>query len=526
MELQPAVLFEAVMDDTAACYTDTSTSGFAAQVLRRTILKKCSDSRLKDAGDRAIDQFIDRARSPIPIVEGLEFARGFLHQSLWAIEPEELVRGMRPGPGSSIQMFQKSTSCYMKIAHGRPTVSSFDAYKTYLYLLENYDPCWYAAEILRRKSYGAPVVVNHNRVTTVPKTNEIDRVIAVEPTINSILQQGVKSCLETRLSALGIDLGTQPDINRALARKGSLDGSLSTVDFSAASDSISRALVTSIFPKDVAELVLEVSSPNFQVRGELLSNERIALSMGNAITFPLQTFVFLSLVYQVYQKRGIPFRVGDNVAVFGDDVILDTDACADFLALAERVGFTPNPEKTFSSGEFRESCGADWLCGRNVRGVYCKTLKDLGSVVSLRNQLAAWSMRHMCPLSKTLRYLDRYLCRRGYALRVPLSAPIDSGIRVLKGQATFDRELYCLTVPYLCVLPPKKRPARKYSRVHPGFVTLGHLLGGLRSGMLCERPLSGTARSKKPFHFYMWGAPIESERWMYDYSRTSSGIVA
>lgn len=526
MELQPAVLYKAVMDDTASSSAVDDTSGFAARVLRETILKKCRDSRSSDAGDKAIDQFLDRARSPLPPLPDLGFARGFLHSHLWACEPEEIVEGMRPGPGSSLKMESKSTSAYMKIAHGCLTTSSFELYQVYLYLLMEYDQCWYSAEILRRAHYGHPEVVNHNKVVCVPKTSKIDRVIAVEPTLNTVMQQGAKSALERRLSRLGIDLATQPDKNRHLSRLGSMGHGLCTIDFTAASDSISRSLVQSLIPEDWYYLLSLVASPNFSVRGVIIEADRIMLSMGNATTFPLQTLIFLALAYQVYAELGEDFKVNENVAVFGDDVIVTERCCARFLELAQSVGFTPNPEKTFFSGSFRESCGADWYNGVNVRGVYVRTLRDIGSVLSLRNQLAAWSYRHNIGLPLALRYLDRYLCKRGYALRVPLSAPIDSGIRVRKGQATFDNMLYCFTVPRLCVLPPKQRSARKWTRVHPGFITLGHLLGGLRSGMLMERPLSGTRRRRMDFQFYDWETPVPAEQWMYDCCRISAGFVA
>lgn len=526
MELQPAALYQAVIDDTASCAAVDDTSGFAARVLRTTILKKCRDNRSESARIIAINHFCGRARSATPTLPDLSYARGYLHRLLWAIEPEEVVDGMRPGPGSSIDMHWKSTSCFTKIAHGNPTVSSFELYQTYLYLLENYDPCWYSAEILRRNRYGAPRVVNYNRVVCVPKTSEIDRVIAVEPTINSIMQQGVKFALERRLKSVGIDLATQPDKNRHMARLGSMGYGLATVDFTAASDSISRSLVQSLVPRDWFETLVDVSSPSFKVDDEIINADRIMLSMGNATTFPLQTLIFLSLVYQVYAEKGERFAVNETVAVFGDDVILLQHCCERFLELASSVGFLPNPEKTFFSGEFRESCGADWLNGRNVRGVYCRSLKDIGSVLSLRNQLAAWSYRHSVSLPRTLRYLDRYLCKRGFALRVPHSAPIDSGIRSRKGRAVFDKTLYCLVVPRLCVLPPKQRSARRLIRVHSGFVTLGHLLGGLRGGMLMERPLSGPRSGRKKFQFYNWDDPMSGERWMYDCSRTSAGFVS
>lgn len=153
-------------------------------------------------------------------------------------------------------------------------------------------------------------------------------------------------------------------------------------------------------------------------------------SMGNAFTFPLQTMIFACVLHGCYRAYGIkPVRIGgsaDNWGVFGDDIICRTEVFDLLCRTLAHAGFSVNMEKSFNQGLFRESCGQDFHFGYNVRGVYCKSLRDIGDYYSLINRLNHWSATHGVPLPRTISYLLKKVPFNG----VPFDESDDAGIKV------------------------------------------------------------------------------------------------
>lgn len=225
-------------------------------------------------------------------------------------------------------------------------------------------------------------VVEGCRVTTVDKDAKTDRVIAIEPTGNCFLQLGVGQYIRKRLKRRGIDLDNQ-GTNQFLAWLGSLDGSLATVDLSSASDSVSREVVWQLLPYDWACLLDALRSPSAFVNGEWLELEKFS-SMGNGFTFELETLLFWAISDAVMEVMG---ELG-AVAVYGDDIILPTQCLATLLEVLDTLGFSPNKEKTFGSGYFRESCGKHYWDGSDVTPVYQKeVLTDIAEDIRYCNRI-------------------------------------------------------------------------------------------------------------------------------------------
>jgi hypothetical protein len=131
--------------------------------------------------------------------------------------------------------------------------------------------------------------------------------------------------------------------------------------------------------------------------------------MGNGFTFPFQTLLFASIVHACYRLLGIPLKFDDdgpsNFGVFGDDIIVRSDAY-EFVCQALRVlGFVVNDGKSFNSGHFRESCGEDWWMGHNVRGLYIRKLNTSADVYSCINRIVRWSARTGIFLPKSVALL-------------------------------------------------------------------------------------------------------------------------
>lgn len=301
----------------------------------------------------------------------------------------------------------------------------------------------WGTELVRDSKFGVEQV-QASRFHVVPKTVSIGRAICIEPSLNMFFQKGTQFLLELVLhKKWGIDLSDQQTINGELARIGSISGRFGTLDLSSASDTISTKMLRWALPRGVFDILSVMRTPRCIIEEEEVELHLFS-SMGNAFTFPLQTMLFLACVEAVYNCRGISLqkrrvvntmrdgklescRTLGNFAVNGDDIIVVADAYKDVCRLLELLGFIPNLAKSFNTGYFRESCGADWYQGHGVRGVYCKTLETQQDFTSLINRLVEWSVVHEILLTNTLRFLRGFL--RG-VLYVPFYEDDSAGVKV------------------------------------------------------------------------------------------------
>jgi hypothetical protein len=230
------------------------------------------------------------------------------------------------------------------------------------------------------------VTIAPGKLSFVPKDCTKHRSIVVEPILNGLLQKGIGDYMKHRLKLHGLDLSDQTR-NQKLARKGSIDGSLATIDLSMASDCISRGLVWSLLPSPWADLLDSARSDQVTykhpISGEILNFviEKFS-SMGNAYTFELESLIFYSLVSGVCQHLRIS---PSDISVYGDDIICPVAAYPLLSQVLEDCGFVLNRNKTFSTGPFRESCGTDYLEGIDIRPFYLKTLISERTLYSMHN---------------------------------------------------------------------------------------------------------------------------------------------
>lgn len=210
-----------------------------------------------------------------------------------------------------------------------------------------------------------PMYVPGNRFTTVPKDAEKDRGIAVEPSINIFYQLGYGRAIRRRLRDAGINLRLGQEIHKRVACEASISGALATMDLSNASDTICSNLVKLLLPANWFESLNDLRSKKtfFQGRWHLL--EKFS-SMGNGFTFELETLIFAILVLAL-DPSGEDLILGENVFVYGDDIIVPTTYSRAVIATLSFFGMSVNKRKTFVDGPFRESCGGDYFYGVDVR---------------------------------------------------------------------------------------------------------------------------------------------------------------
>lgn len=329
------------------------------------------------------------------------------------------------GPGSSLGC--NSESFYTKLFDSRITATDEFLLTLYRGAISESDT-WAHAELRRFTKFGFEKV-HGNRLFFVPKNAEISRTCCTEPAINMLLQQSLGAflchCLER---SFRIKLDEQPTHNREMARVGSIDGSLGTIDLRSASDSISWSLIKKICPNNLLGYFRLFRSPTAELPNGDRVDLRMISTMGNGFTFPLQTIIFACAVRAVYQEKGIPSSCPrTQFGVFGDDIVVRREAYADVVNLLTRLGFKVNDTKSFNTGPFRESCGYDWYTGTFVRGVYIRSLETHPEIYSAANRLQRWSALTGILLPKTIRFLLDSLGEE--PLVVPFSESFDSGFQ-------------------------------------------------------------------------------------------------
>lgn len=292
--------------------------------------------------------------------------------------------------------------------------------------------------------------VEGSRATTVPKTADKRRMIAIEPTCNMFLQQGLMEMMYRRLKSVGLDVRELPMRHVELARQGSISRNISTIDFSSASDCVSIELLRYLLPNSWFEMLDKVRCPVMLIDGEAVDLEMFS-TMGNAGTFPLETLVFWSLgVATVMNRtRTNPYQLlsvkseQSAVSVFGDDCILPTVDAPLFMRACESVGFLVNEEKSFYTRDsgFRESCGGDYLRGSNMRPIYIKapTSRNMSALepwlYTIANMVIPRYISYFGPLSyvyekELLTYLfDVFRKNRLKVKLVPSYFPDDAGLK-------------------------------------------------------------------------------------------------
>lgn len=274
---------------------------------------------------------------------------------------------------------------------------------------------YFSAEDRLSKDGGRRIVLG-SKLSTVPKNEDTMRTIAIEPSGNMCMQLAAGTYLEGTLRHIGLDIKKQQPLNKALARLGSFDGSLATLDLSSASDHISPDLVRALFPREWYDLLMEIRSPTIRVNGEFIEQNMMS-TMGNGFTFPLMTLIIVSLIYankRISHSGPSLFINWSDTAVYGDDIIIPVKEYLSVVDVLQRAGFVVNKDKSYGSGPFRESCGGDYWDGVDITPFYVQSLATDSEIYVAINQLTLWSSSRDFIPTTSLRYLVSLLRKGPY----------------------------------------------------------------------------------------------------------------
>lgn len=345
------------------CSIDTTTTGGEAQLYRTvrqiaSFLKKLEVDR-PDLREATLDEFLtfeEFLESDVPRRKSsIEYLRNvFDMKTLLGKHDSHFSSGpIVPCHGPGV-VADTSVKCWLdKYTHAKLDVRVG-------YLLAH-------AGLGNQQDY-LPVVSDGNsarvsRHISVPKTWKKLRGISAEPPELLFWQEGVLKRLDAMFTedswwAQRINLHCQ-DKSRKLARLGSVDGSLATIDLSAASDSVTLQLVRDVFGNTEMSRWLIGTRSTHTLCGEKLVQIRKFAPMGSATNFPVECMVFTLAAEIAVCRTQRPGSKSQPVCVFGDDIIVPTYAVQELIGILQSLGFSVNTDKSFSTGFFREACGAE-----------------------------------------------------------------------------------------------------------------------------------------------------------------------
>lgn len=268
-----------------------------------------------------------------------------------------------------------------------------------------------------------------SRVVFVPKTWKKLRGISAEPAGLQFFQQAVLGKLIEAIDSTPlrfvINLQDQ-GASRTMALKGSRDGSLATIDLSSASDSVTLQIVKDVFgSSDLCRWLLATRSTHTLLGQESLKIFKFA-PMGSACCFPVECLLFAGIALASAAKHhgssSVNYR---DFRVYGDDIICPSAFAHDIMDDLVLMGFSVNTDKSYHSGDYRESCGMDAWCGMDVTPLKIKDFSfNFDGSVPLSYEHHSRITAYLSRL-----YLDGYHQVRSFLLRKFLYQKI-----VAKGQ--------------------------------------------------------------------------------------------
>jgi hypothetical protein len=322
------------------------------------------------------------------------------------------------GPGAAVAVPRRRSDAYYKFGVQPTSTKSAELLARCAIKMV---PLWESFLIQR---YGPDFlrIVPGNKVVTVPKNAKTDRTIAIEPLMNIYIQKGIGALIRYRLKRCNIDLDDQT-VNQRLAREGSINNSLATIDLSMASDTVARRLVEMLLPEDWFQAMDMARSHRGVLPDHTIITYEKFSSMGNGFTFELESLIFWAIVESVRDTLGEK----GSISIYGDDIIAPGGTARAVLEILPKFGFTPNVSKTFIDGPFRESCGKHYFRGVDVTPFYVRDdLNSVKSLVNLANNIRLFSNRNAvgygCDSRLRFSYelVLRALAKVGRVPRVPL----------------------------------------------------------------------------------------------------------
>lgn len=238
----------------------------------------------------------------------------------------------------------------------------------------------------------------------VPKTYLTERATFLECVGDIAVQCGIGDVLAASLAFNGYDVSTLPAHHAKLVISGSINELIATFDMKGGSENVYTNLGEYLLPSPLFKLCMSSRTNQVEVDGKRISYPNMATA-GNGFCFPLETIIFLSLQMAVCDSMGLKPRIvrssskKDSIrkivkngyhnlcSTFGDDVIIPTRFSSTFIEFFDKLGIVLNLDKSFYTGNFRESCGTHALEGRDINCFNSKVVPTMENTSEIKKFL-------------------------------------------------------------------------------------------------------------------------------------------
>jgi hypothetical protein len=220
---------------------------------------------------------------------------------------------------------------------------------------------------------------DYSVVKAVPKSYKASRIIAMEPVRRQSYANAMAKIWQRYLPKF-IDI-TDQSRNQYLAFIGSKYGMMATLDFSNASDTVTKTMLREFFPQKVLDRIEPLLSTYTRV-GERRRPMQMASTAGHSFTFIIETIVFYAIAKYACD---LTLQFNDDIeeylcyaSVYGDDVCISTYAVDTAIDIYTELGFILNEDKSFTTGQYRESCGEEYYNGIRLTTTYYPRFPVIG----------------------------------------------------------------------------------------------------------------------------------------------------
>jgi hypothetical protein len=367
----------------------------------------------------------------------LQKARKIAKRILGKYDPERTIDASRFGRKSSIGCPLSRAYLDIKLSDAGAFTGSSECSKWFKEVYLEKDPL--LAKIVANMIEGGILEHESLKLTLVPKSWKIHRGITPLTLIALFYSYGVGTQVEEALARCGLDIKRLQEKHAKIIKAYSfrkyndrLGGSHATVDLSSASDSLTSELLNRILPREWYNACKKTFVHQINIGGTM-SYTASVLPMGNGLTFPVETLIFYCLIKAIKELT----RTKGICSTYGDDLIYPSRMHKHVTHIFANIKLKINLDKTYVKYPFRESCGADFYRGYNVRSFFLPNAyrgpsrtRYLAWLHQVYNGLInRWS--HF-ELPQTLRYLlsEASFVSPCGLLRVPPTYPDTSGFKV------------------------------------------------------------------------------------------------
>jgi hypothetical protein len=395
-----------------------------------------------ELSEKTLNSFLEeqlRLHRPMPLKASgfrvLQRARVIAQRILGEFPGDEVIENVQFGKKSSIGCSLANAYLDIKLSDKAAFTGTKDTTAYFLDQVLPGDPV--LSRILKTHDFSAledQLSLDYLNLVEVPKTWDKYRLITPLTLIGLFYSYGIGRVVQSRLADVGLDIKRLQQRHRKLVEEFSRTLTHVTADLSVASDSITSELLNRVLPRAWYKALRKTFVRHLNVNDTSFSSASV-LPMGNGATFPVETLVFYCILKAIGELTTRK-RKKDVYSVYGDDCIYPGRIHKYVEGVFPQLHLKLNASKTFTSYPFRESCGADFYRGQDVRPYFLKG--DSCELTSIRYEAFLYKVYNgltarwdPLEIRDTLTWIlsELSMVSRGIK-RVPPSFPDYSGVKV------------------------------------------------------------------------------------------------